>query len=73
MVNGESHGPSLSLSSFDSGEAERCGGVSRYGLLGENGSGKTTFLRSLADRDVDIPDNIDVCVFPLLLWLGKMS
>lgn len=32
----------------------------RYGLLGENGSGKTTFLRSLAQRDVEIPDHIDV-------------
>ncbi|KAH8916905.1 ATP-binding cassette, sub-family F, member 2, partial [Atractiella rhizophila] len=32
----------------------------RYGLLGENGSGKTTFLRSLAERDVEIPSHIDV-------------
>lgn len=32
----------------------------RYGLLGENGSGKTTFLRSLAERDVEIPDHIDI-------------
>jgi ATP-binding cassette subfamily F protein 2 len=32
----------------------------RYGLLGENGSGKTTFLRSLAERDVEIPDHIDM-------------
>ncbi|RXK39065.1 ATP-binding cassette, subfamily F, member 2 [Tremella mesenterica] len=32
----------------------------RYGLLGENGSGKSTFLQSLADRDVEIPDHIDI-------------
>lgn len=32
----------------------------RYGLLGENGSGKTTFLRSLAERDIEIPEHIDV-------------
>jgi ATP-binding cassette subfamily F protein 2 len=32
----------------------------RYGLLGENGSGKTTFLQSLAERDVEIPDHIDI-------------
>jgi ATP-binding cassette subfamily F protein 2 len=53
--------------------------VSRYGLLGENGSGKvrifspvtrvmllmihlvqTTFLESMANRDVEIPEHIDV-------------
>lgn len=32
----------------------------RYGLLGENGSGKTTFLEALANRDVEIPPHIDV-------------
>jgi len=32
----------------------------RYGLLGENGSGKTTFLQSLAQRDVEIPEDIDI-------------
>ncbi len=32
----------------------------RYGLLGDNGSGKTTFLAALADRDVEIPDHIDI-------------
>jgi len=32
----------------------------RYGLLGENGCGKTTFLESLADRDVEIPQHIDI-------------
>lgn len=32
----------------------------RYGLLGENGSGKTTFLRSLAERDVEIPEHVDI-------------
>ena len=32
----------------------------RYGLLGENGSGKSTFLQSLAERDIAIPDHIDI-------------
>lgn len=32
----------------------------RYGLLGENGSGKTTFLQALADRDIEIPEHIDI-------------
>ncbi|CDW96720.1 hypothetical protein, partial [Sporisorium scitamineum] len=32
----------------------------RYGLLGDNGSGKTTFLAALAARDVEIPDHIDI-------------
>ncbi|KIP02038.1 hypothetical protein PHLGIDRAFT_314198 [Phlebiopsis gigantea 11061_1 CR5-6] len=32
----------------------------RYGLLGENGSGKSTLLQSLADRDIEIPDHVDI-------------
>jgi ATP-binding cassette subfamily F protein 2 len=32
----------------------------RYGLIGANGSGKSTFLHSLAGRDIEIPDHIDV-------------
>ncbi len=32
----------------------------RYGLLGANGSGKSTFLSSLFARDVEIPDHVDV-------------
>ncbi|EJF62131.1 P-loop containing nucleoside triphosphate hydrolase protein [Dichomitus squalens LYAD-421 SS1] len=32
----------------------------RYGLLGENGSGKSTFLQSIADRDIEIPEHIDI-------------
>ena len=32
----------------------------RYGLLGENGSGKSTFLQSLAGRDIAIPEHIDI-------------
>ncbi|KAJ1930439.1 ABC transporter ATP-binding protein arb1 [Tieghemiomyces parasiticus] len=32
----------------------------RYGLLGANGSGKTTFLQSLAAREVPIPEHMDV-------------
>ncbi|CAG8738277.1 26579_t:CDS:10 [Dentiscutata erythropus] len=32
----------------------------RYGLIGSNGSGKSTFLASLAAREVPIPEHIDV-------------
>jgi ATP-binding cassette subfamily F protein 2 len=32
----------------------------RYGLLGFNGSGKSTFLQTLAAREVPIPDRIDI-------------
>ena len=32
----------------------------RYGLIGANGSGKSTFLASLAERDIEIPPHIDV-------------
>lgn len=32
----------------------------RYGLIGANGSGKTTFLKSLAARDLDISSHIDI-------------
>ncbi|KAJ3713520.1 P-loop containing nucleoside triphosphate hydrolase protein [Lentinula raphanica] len=32
----------------------------RYGLLGENGSGKSTFLQSIAERDIEIPEHIDI-------------
>ncbi|KAI0782553.1 P-loop containing nucleoside triphosphate hydrolase protein [Abortiporus biennis] len=32
----------------------------RYGLLGDNGSGKSTFLQSIAERDIEIPEHIDI-------------
>ncbi|KAF9185275.1 hypothetical protein BGZ51_002750 [Haplosporangium sp. Z 767] len=32
----------------------------RYGLIGANGSGKSTFLECLAAREVPIPDHIDI-------------
>lgn len=32
----------------------------RYGLIGSNGSGKSTFLKVLAAREVPIPENIDI-------------
>ncbi|KAJ1934141.1 ABC transporter ATP-binding protein arb1, partial [Linderina pennispora] len=31
----------------------------RYGLLGDNGSGKTTFLRSIAEGDIELPPHMD--------------
>lgn len=31
----------------------------RYGLLGRNGCGKSTFLKALAARDINIPEHID--------------
>lgn len=32
----------------------------RYGLIGQNGSGKTNFLQCLANREVPIPDHMDL-------------
>ncbi|KAG0244954.1 P-loop containing nucleoside triphosphate hydrolase protein [Mortierella sp. GBAus27b] len=32
----------------------------RYGLIGSNGSGKSTFLECLANREVPIPEHIDI-------------
>ena len=32
----------------------------RYGLLGANGAGKSTFLTALASRELPIPDHIDI-------------
>ena len=32
----------------------------RYGLLGSNGAGKSTFLTALASRELPIPDHIDI-------------
>jgi len=32
----------------------------RYGLIGRNGSGKTNFLQALANREVPIPDHMDM-------------
>ncbi len=32
----------------------------RYGLIGSNGSGKSTFLTCLASRELPIPDHIDI-------------
>lgn len=32
----------------------------RYGLIGDNGSGKSTFMRALASREIPIPQHIDV-------------
>eukprot|EP00878_Enallax_costatus_P000419 GHUV01000509.1.p1 GENE.GHUV01000509.1~~GHUV01000509.1.p1 ORF type:complete len:618 (+),score=174.18 GHUV01000509.1:250-2103(+) len=32
----------------------------RYGLLGQNGCGKTSFLEAIANREVPIPDHLDM-------------
>lgn len=32
----------------------------RYGLLGENGCGKSTFLKAIASREYPIPDHVDI-------------
>ncbi|KAJ2553310.1 ABC transporter ATP-binding protein arb1, partial [Coemansia sp. RSA 1836] len=31
----------------------------RYGLLGDNGCGKSTFLRSIAEGDIELPPHMD--------------
>ena len=32
----------------------------RYGLIGQNGCGKSTFLKCLAAREVPIPEHMDI-------------
>lgn len=32
----------------------------RYGLLGENGCGKSTFLKAIAAREYPVPDHVDI-------------
>ncbi|SPN98758.1 probable iron inhibited ABC transporter 2 [Cephalotrichum gorgonifer] len=32
----------------------------RYGLLGENGCGKSTFLKAIANREYPIPEHVDI-------------
>ncbi|KAI0320267.1 P-loop containing nucleoside triphosphate hydrolase protein [Amylostereum chailletii] len=34
----------------------------RYGLLGENGSGKSTFLQSIAEQDIPLPPHVDIYI-----------
>lgn len=55
----------------------------RYGLIGSNGSGKSTFLKTLANREVPIPDHMDMwyldeeeapsdmCAMDCVLEVGK--
>jgi len=40
-----------------------CAGLSfyrRYGLVGPNGSGKSTLFKALGNREVPIPEHIDI-------------
>ncbi|KAG2178921.1 hypothetical protein INT43_001768 [Umbelopsis isabellina] len=39
----------------------------RYGLIGANGSGKSTFLESLASKDIEIPKHFDASISIYLL------
>ncbi|KAG5440468.1 hypothetical protein PCK2_000496 [Pneumocystis canis] len=50
---------SVFILTFDTATIELNHGQ-RYGLLGTNGSGKSTFLQSLAARDIAFPEHIDV-------------
>ena len=45
------------LGSLHSGSVIPC---RRYGLIGPNGCGKSCLLKSLAARDVPIPEHIDI-------------
>ena len=37
-----------------------CAAHRRYGLVGPNGSGKSTLLKALGNREVPIPEHIDI-------------
>ena len=45
----------------------------RYGLLGRNGCGKSTFLRCLAAREVPIPKHFDVYLLAHEAPPGELS
>jgi ABC-type glutathione transport system ATPase component len=57
---------SYSLNYFENATIELNFGR-RYGLVGSNGSGKSTFLHSIAEKDIEIPDHIDVSITK---WVG---
>ena len=47
----------------------------RYGLVGPNGSGKSTLLKALGNREVQIPEHIDIYFLDrwALLWPAPSS
>ena len=46
----------------------------RYGLVGRNGTGKTTFLRALASKSIKgIPDNVQVSPDPHRVVCGDLD
>jgi ATP-binding cassette subfamily F protein 2 len=45
----------------------------QYGLLGQNGSRKSTFLASIAHRNIDIPDHIDIYLVNSPSWTRSPS
>lgn len=46
---------------------------SRYGLLGRNGCGKSTFLKTLAAREVPIPEHFDIYLLDHEAPPGEMT
>lgn len=43
----------------------------RYGLIGANGSGKSTFLESIAGKDIEIPKHVDVSRTFIRFYIDK--
>ena len=42
----------------------------RYGLVGPNGSGKSTLLKALGNREVPVPEHIDIYFLDRCALLG---
>ena len=45
----------------------------RYGLLGPNGCGKSTLLKAIVERDVPIPQHIDMYLLDKEIAASEMT